>query len=338
MSRLIHFLNRARRKQPPRRKKERLPEYRPPQQTDSDVPYQPENILYLAYGSNLCHATFEGGRGIRPLSSANVWVPELELTFDLPGIPYSEPCFANTRFQKRNRTPSSEEDAHAATERTALLANDVNPSEKAPTATNLGWDEGLVGVVYEVTRDDFAHIVATEGGGSSYRDIEVVCHLLPRSGIGSDDDEGSKTAVDPKSEDATFVAHTLLAPDSALHRNGPHRPRNWAQPSPRYLGLLKTGAAEHGLPKTYRTWLAGLQPYVATSARQEVGKWLMVATWFPLILTLFTLQRATADASGRSRPWVAALVKRVFASVWLTYDWVYRPLFGEGERTVQRER
>ena len=61
----------------------------------------PPTIFYLAYGSNLSAETFQGKRGIRPISQLNVLVPELALTFDIPGIPYLEPCFANTKYRSQ---------------------------------------------------------------------------------------------------------------------------------------------------------------------------------------------------------------------------------------------
>jgi hypothetical protein len=57
---------------------------------------EPGTYLYLAYGSNLSYETFQKGRGVKPLAQLNVQVPDLRLTFDLPGIPYAEPCFANS--------------------------------------------------------------------------------------------------------------------------------------------------------------------------------------------------------------------------------------------------
>jgi hypothetical protein len=49
-----------------------------------------KTILYLAYGSNLSSETFRKTRGIVPISQVNVLVPDLTLTFDLPGVPYLE--------------------------------------------------------------------------------------------------------------------------------------------------------------------------------------------------------------------------------------------------------
>src|SRR5271154_3155403 len=65
----------------------------------SDGASESQTVLYLGYGSNLGAETFRGKRNIKPLSQVNVVVPELSLTFDLPGIPYSEPCIGNVRYR-----------------------------------------------------------------------------------------------------------------------------------------------------------------------------------------------------------------------------------------------
>lgn len=111
----------------------------PPVPAPAAVPAGP-NVLYLAYGSNLNSATFEGRRGIKPLSATVVTVPTLQLVFNLPGIAYLEPRVANVQ--------------------------PLDPSSRNPP---------LVGVVYEVTQTDYATIIATEGGGASYQDVLVDC-------------------------------------------------------------------------------------------------------------------------------------------------------------------
>ena len=121
-----------------------------------------KTVLYLAYGSNLCNETFLGKRAIRPLSQINVMVPSLRLTFDLPGIPYSEPCFANTALRSPDALDHDDDDYHKNR-----------------------WHKGLIGVVYEVTLSDYAHIIATEGGGSSYKDILVRLSRPTRRGYSS---------------------------------------------------------------------------------------------------------------------------------------------------------
>jgi hypothetical protein len=121
-----------------------------------------KTVLYLAYGSNLCDETFLGRRGIKPISQTNVLVPELRLTFDLPGVPYNEPCFANTA--RRDPTESLEEE-------TRMLGADTADYRKDR------WKKGLVGTVYEVSLKDYAHIIATEGGGA----VRKVRSLTPDS-------------------------------------------------------------------------------------------------------------------------------------------------------------
>ncbi|KAL8968637.1 MAG: hypothetical protein Q9197_004768, partial [Variospora fuerteventurae] len=139
-----------------------------------DVSKADATYLYLAYGSNLAASTFRGVRKVRPLAALNVVVPELVMTFDLAGLPYQEPCFANTAYRSSSPFSSSQLDELPSTtdpEKISLLHSDKSPC----------WLKGLVGVVYEVTASDFAHIIATEGGGASYKDVLVTCHPLPAS-------------------------------------------------------------------------------------------------------------------------------------------------------------
>jgi len=126
---------------------------------------KPNTYLYLAYGSNLCAQTFLGMRGIRPLSQVNVSVPTLELKFDLPGIPYREPCFANVGYRKLPDKPK--------------LPPKIPFDPPRPPHSESQWDEGLLGVVYEVTEEDYKTIIRTEGGGTGYKQIMVPCLPLP---------------------------------------------------------------------------------------------------------------------------------------------------------------
>jgi hypothetical protein len=270
-----------------------------------------DTVLYLAYGSNLSAETFKGVRGIKPLSQVNVLVPELELTFDLPGIPYTEPCFANTRY----RVPPDSKPAQS---------NDYHKDR---------WHKGLVGVVYEVTKRDYATIIATEGGGSGYQDIVVDCYEIP---------SGSKI-VDPHPTTAPFKAHTLFAP--ALPTPKPGKPRSpgggriarpdpgYAQPSARYLKLVTDGAEEHSLPLEYRDFLYQIRPYTITSTRQRIGQFVFLSLWMPIIGAMFATSRMLADKNGRLPKWMIAISEAIFAGVWLSYDTFFKRLFGDGERT-----
>jgi hypothetical protein len=268
-------------------------------------------VLYLAYGSNLSAETFKGSRGIRPLSQVNVIVPELALTFDLPGIPYLEPCFANTRY--RTDKGEMEEDYHKDR-----------------------WKKGLVGVVYEVTKADYAVIIATEGGGASYEDVLVDCYEIP---------PGSKV-VNPHPESKPFRAHTLFAPqdtspstDSCLHARDvrPQRPDpSYAQASARYLKLITDGAAEHNLPEDYQEFLHELRPYIITSIRQRLGQVVFAAIWMPLLLAVLGLGKIFADKQGKLPAWLTKISNFMFTAVWLSYDSLFKRTFGDGERTEKR--
>ncbi|TGZ79650.1 hypothetical protein EX30DRAFT_294771, partial [Ascodesmis nigricans] len=236
-------------------------------------------VYYLAYGSNLSSSVFQGRRGVRPLSSTPVHVPSLNLCFNLAGIAYIEPCMANV----------------------------YGPS----------WTQGLVGVVYEVTPEDYAKIWATEGGGSSYQDIVVPCYPLPPNSL-------SPTA-DPNT--TPIKAHTLFASDPRMLR--PTDP----QPSRRYLDLLRTGAREHELPKPYVGYLDALRHYKPTTTRQKVGRVVWAAMWVPVVLAVFGLANLFKEKDGSSPGWMRKCQEMVFRVMWKCYDNGFKRVFGDGERT-----
>ena len=287
-------------------------------------PDAPTSFLYLAYGSNLAAATFLGRRGIRPLSQVNVVVPELVMTFDLPGLPYTEPCFANSAYRS-HKPPAT---AISDSEKAALL-----PDSERAKYSNPHWPKGLVGVVYEVTPSDFAHIIATEGGGASYQDVLVDCYVLP----------SSTTTVPAHPTTAPFKAHTLLdpiaPPDQPPPRDGGRFSRpdpEYAQPSARYIKLITDGADEHGLPEEYKVYLHELQPYTITTNKQRLGRFVFMMTWYPLVMAMFQLARLFQDKNGLSPPWLVMLTGAVFRGVWISYDGFFKGLFGDGERTIEK--
>ena len=257
-----------------------------------------KTVLYLAYGSNLSDETFLGARGIRPLSQINVLVPALVMTFDLPGIAYKEPCFANVRY----RTPDTD----------------------APKSTEYHkdrWHKALVGTVYEVTLKDYAHIIQTEGGGAGYQDVLVDCYALdpnPRHGV-------------PETHTTTaFKAHTLFDP-AGQHRTDP----SYAQPSARYLKLITDGAMERNLPYEYQDYLHQIRPYRLTTNRQLLGQLFFMAFWGPIFMILFKIVPPLfAKPNGRYPKWLANLLHYCFGAAWISYDKFYKPMFGDGERTI----
>ncbi|KAK3393450.1 hypothetical protein B0H63DRAFT_458248 [Podospora didyma] len=326
---------------------------------------KPSTILYLAYGSNLCAATFLGVRGIRPLSQVNVSAPSLCLVFDLPGIPYKEPCFANTALRKipsppgggPPKLPPGVPDIPNPPPTPEWPPSHLDLDESADSTNNPVWSNGLIGVVYEVTPSDYNKIIATEGGHSSYQEIVVPCLTLPAA-IGVPE----KPPLPPM----PFLARTLFAPrlpdvpdhdsssssvsdgddDDDKHPKIPswakrlllpvRRPDpDYAQPSERYLNLIRDGAKEHDLPAAYQRYLALLQPYTATTWRQRVGSVLFLLVWAPLILLFVFGSRFLVDGRGSVPRWLAGCMTVLFNLVWLSYDLVGKPLFGDGERTQE---
>jgi hypothetical protein len=285
-------------------------------------------VLYLAYGSNLCHETFQGRRGIRPLGAVNVIVPELKLTFDLPGMPYNEPCFANSAYRVETEALSPQVKKGCPTvtvnESTPLLSEGRNRSLSLSLSTDSN-TQPLIGVVYEVTSKDYAHIIATEG--PTYADVVVVCHALPTKTNCPSNEYPAGSDI----PDSPFKAHTLLAPTKYTRKSPSGLP---AQPSLRYLTLCRDGAREHHLPDQWQEYLDSLQPYTLTTFRQKLGKGLFLMTVGPLLMTVFTLRnKLSKKRDGRGPKWLNWLVKALFKAVWTSYDFFWRPVFGEGERT-----
>ena len=282
-----------------------------------------KTVLYLAYGSNLSAETFKGNRGIRPLSAVNVHVPSLKLTFDLAGIPYIEPCFANTHY----RTPPP--------------ASNSTTTRSSPDYHKDRWKKGLIGVVYEVTPEDYRTIIATEGGGASYHDVIVPCYALPK---------GTKM-VDATPSGAPFKAHTLLSPRDSDpgpaqntgnggrgrvgKKDGITRPDpSYAQPSARYLKLITDGGEEHSLPAEYMAYLYNIRPYTITTRKQKAGRAIFLAIWMPIVMAVIGFSKLLADEDGRVPAWWVSIMTLMFRGVWGSYDLVFKKVFGDGERTI----
>ena len=286
-----------------------------------------DTVLYLAYGSNLSNETFRGKRGIKPIAQVNVQVPSLQVFFDLPGLPYKEPCFANSGRPVPPRQIQDQDDLLEVDNEKSFLLSTGSGYRKEE------WRKGLIGVVYEVTAEDYAHIIATEGGGSSYQDILIECHPF-----------ASTDPTEPVPEypsTPAFKAHTLFAPavptDDPPPKHGGRlvRPdRNYAQPSARYLKLMRDGAAEVGLPYEYQDHLESLRPYTITTKRQRLGQVAFLAIWGPIIALIFMFGRMFRDEQGKAPGWLRRITLAIFAGVWLSYDRAFKPLFGDGERTL----
>jgi hypothetical protein len=287
-----------------------------------------QTIFYLAYGSNLCAQTFLVQRGIKPISVTKVLVPDLILTFDIPGIAYLEPCFANAQFKSSSTkstlpsSPSFSEANTTETEASPLLdsASRENHGDIKP-----GWkpSDGMIGVVYEISQKDFATIIATEGAGLCYKVAQVITHPIDDGDSDGDNDEIVISAQ-------KLTAHTLIAPPG--NRAKPGRP---IQPSQRYLNLVRKGALEHNLPIQYLQYLEGLESYSITQRRQRMGAAFFDTMWVPLFLIALNICKLTARNDGHAPNLVVKFFSGMVFLMWANYDWIWIWVFGDGERTVQ---
>ncbi|KAF8530225.1 hypothetical protein BU17DRAFT_35560 [Hysterangium stoloniferum] len=297
----------------------------PPKDTDNELSSsrlgvkqessQSSNRWYLAYGSNLSSKVFQGRRGIRPLACHVVRAPDLEVVFDLRGLPYWEPAFANVR----QRTPSPK-------------IHDLGLPNKTPIEipSTTGTRE-LVGVVYLLTPQDYRTVIATEGGGNSYQEILVECFRmssdLPEIVVSAD------SAVDPSSRssspesDPRILAYTLLAPNEV-------RSPTPLQPSKRYINILQAGAREHHLPADYIAYLDGITYYERATIRQKFGGVLFLAIWIIPLLMAVALNPVFADKkTGRLPGWLRIYQRFIRWMMWTNYNHLWKPLFGSGEVT-----
>lgn len=312
-----------------------------------------KTILYLAYGSNLCAETFLGRRGIRPISQINASCAVFELAFDLPGLPYLEPCFANMRPRKFP-TPPIPVPIPGKPPHFPPLPPPPPPSPPLSSSSRPEWSKGLYGVVYEVTPEDYAKIIKTEGGGHSYLDVLAPCFELPPA---LHTPETPPIPGLPKS----FLAHTLYKPalpdlpdddnDGDDDEDKPPKKLPWysrlllpvrrpdpdyAQSSARYLKLIRDGAREHALPDDYQAYLASLESYAATNVRQLAGRVVFVLTALPMLLLTVGLSYLLADDEGHTPRWLGLMTTVVMNLLWAVYDAVFKPLFGDGEHTVHK--
>ena len=105
-----------------------------------------EEAWYFAYGSNMKSSVMTS-RGINPITTKVVKVPGYILTFDVFGLPYSEPAMASiSKFTT---------DGHEKT----------TASPSVPPTVH--------GVSYLLSVPDLRRLIGSEGGGVAYDEIVV---------------------------------------------------------------------------------------------------------------------------------------------------------------------
>ncbi|KAL6834283.1 hypothetical protein J3E69DRAFT_326495 [Trichoderma sp. SZMC 28015] len=244
-----------------------------------------DHVWYFAYGSNLSSETFRAHRGIQPLEAIPVRLPGWSLTFDIYGVPYQEPAFSSISV--------------------AALSTIKNGNGAAL--------RDVYGTAYLVDREAYYSIIASEGGGTAYKEIAVQAERISAG--------AEKESHIPQS----LVVMTLIRGYAATI------PRC---PSQRYKDIMVQGAEEAQLPASYRSFLDTIPTYrPPKSASRLVGAKIFLAIWVPVMMVAEWITNMTANADGRGNcpRWVHAFVRLVLVAMWLHHDLVHARIFGRGD-------
>ncbi|DBA92029.1 TPA: hypothetical protein ACH3X2_003910 [Trebouxia sp. C0005] len=163
------------------------------------------------------------------------------------------------------------------------------------------------GVVHQITQEDMAQIVRTEGGGGSghhgYYLESVPCEMY---------------------NGQIVQALTLLT-----HPNSRHHQVEPALPSERYLKILQKGAKQHNLSGEYQVYLQALQHYQPSSRGQLVGRWIVLNT-FGRALKFFMI-RIMPKVKNPFASWLTHEVLANYILVmWWLHDYIMEPALGSG--------
>ena len=105
-------------------------------------------IWYFAYGSNIMQSVMDS-RGLTPCAVERVVVPSYILTFDVFGVPYSEPAMAS--IAKRS-----------------VVHEEVDQPERP----------AVHGVAYLLSQAQYRELIVSEGAGMAYVEVEVDATVL----------------------------------------------------------------------------------------------------------------------------------------------------------------
>ena len=120
-----------------------------------------DKIWYFAYGSNMRSSVMQH-RGIKTLAKRNVMVPSHRLSFDVFGVPYSEPAMAS------------------------INASSGRHGSPDPVSNGLP----VHGVALLVSHADYVRLLVSEGAGTAYEETELEAIPIPRR-----DEETSRTIL-----------------------------------------------------------------------------------------------------------------------------------------------
>ena len=103
------------------------------------------------------------------------------------------------------------------------------------------------------------------------------------------------------------------------------------------MKLITEGAKERNLPNEYRLYLDDIGSYTITTRGQRIGRFIFETLWLPFVMLIFALNRKLADKKGKSPQWLRLLTQGLFVAIWHSYDSFFKPVFGDGERTIESD-
>lgn len=185
-----------------------------------------EDVFYFGVGSNLSRTRLESrgicGKKIHPISMEPCVIHHCRLAFNFKWSPPLEPCFGSLE-----PLPSFYEQKDAKADHPTI----VQRSDSKPLL--LYREPECHGALIKISSHDYELVHKSEGGGmganSGYEEIMVDC-------VPYDKSKPAVRAVAYRGRE-----HTRLARDSC--------------PSKRYMDIIRKGAAELCLAKSYQQWL-----------------------------------------------------------------------------------
>jgi len=121
-----------------------------------------DKVWYFAYGSNMKSSVMER-RGMKPLAVKQLVIPSHVLTFDIFGVPYTEPAMASIAERETLTGPQR-------------AGRDKHQQPPPP----------VHGIGYLLSAGDFKNLVVSEGAGTAYTEVELQAQILGPSERGGD--------------------------------------------------------------------------------------------------------------------------------------------------------
>ncbi|GAA5884774.1 hypothetical protein JCM6882_005388 [Rhodosporidiobolus microsporus] len=204
-----------------------------------------------------------------PVSSSAVYIPNAWLTFDVPGVPFLEPVYANALVRGVN-----DQDAFAGEEK------EKDGGSREERYSRWVWGracpgmqfEGelppsLEGIVYELTDEDYQAVVSSAAAAFPSSSASLVLVHCTKFANG-----------DPAAPTGEVIAELLVAK--------PPPSSDALQPSQNQLRLVIAGALLSALSRPYIAYLSLLRPFIQTSSPSKA---LAVKLFRLLLLPSFIL-------------------------------------------------